>query len=578
MDHTDPPSETPAPRAGLRAVFGWPITLDVVWLAMPMALIVLWYAALQIISSDYWWPIVFGRLFEQLDVYPEANFFLYTMPADRPFFNQPWLAQRLMYWAHTSLGPALAVAASAVMTCGSFLLMADAALRRQAPAPLVGLGMMGAALVGTINMMVRTQVFAFACFALCLWALTRLVAARDAQASPRALAGWGALVVAVCALWVNLHGSFILGPLLAGAVAAGMLIEAWSGKTLGARTVGGWSGLVAASVAATLLNPYGPRVYVYIANLMGKVRDPATGEAAVAEWRPLEWSSGEGLLCAASLVVGVAVFAAAVRSRRARWHEGFILAGMLIMAVQARRNIIWWELACVALVVPLAAALLASAAPKPPEGAPEQPAEDAPPGLVASLLNAAIALGMIVGAAACLPGMPAHPALLDAMHGPRYGQEVELLKRPERQGYDPHHPLGLIEQLAARGYPGRIFNDQLLSGVLQYYLTAKGPRPVTFVDQRMGLIPAPVWGRYHAIERAASSWGEQLASDDVRTVLVSEEMWRLNNALLADSQWRLVGRELGYRLYMRDDAPGAWPAIPTRPDDRLQDPAATPAR
>lgn len=82
------------------------------------------------------------------------------------------------------------------------------------------------------------------------------------------------LIVPLFGLWANLHGSFILGLAL-------LAIEVARQRTLAPVWV--------ASAAATLINPYGPRLYTEIFRTLF---DPGL-HSAIQEWRPLSfpWQS-----------------------------------------------------------------------------------------------------------------------------------------------------------------------------------------------------------------------------------------------------------------------------------------------
>ena len=111
--------------------------------------------------NDYWWPIVQGRAMEQLGHIPASNLFLYTIPADAPFMNQPWLAQRSMWEVVEHLGHGAMVWLHALLISGAVLIALEFATRRKhAPRALGALAGLGVILASS-GISIRTRMFAY---------------------------------------------------------------------------------------------------------------------------------------------------------------------------------------------------------------------------------------------------------------------------------------------------------------------------------------------------------------------------------------------------------------------------------
>lgn len=84
------------------------------------------------------------------------------------------------------------------------------------------------------------------------------------------------------ALWANLHGGWIVG---------GGLVALWTGAAFVQRTTARWHLLAvgALSLVATLLNPYGWNLWVFLAETIRLGRDH------IAEWQPV-WTGGASML------------------------------------------------------------------------------------------------------------------------------------------------------------------------------------------------------------------------------------------------------------------------------------------
>ena len=89
-------------------------TLDQVWLAAALAVVLIRALAWPIIPSDFWWQLAYGRWIVENGSIPAVDYFSYTR-AGEPYFDQPWLAQIIMYWIYRIGGAALSLVALAAL-------------------------------------------------------------------------------------------------------------------------------------------------------------------------------------------------------------------------------------------------------------------------------------------------------------------------------------------------------------------------------------------------------------------------------------------------------------------------------
>ena len=139
-------------------------------------------------------------------------------------------------------------------------------------------------------------------------------------------------------VWANVHGSFVLAFVLLG--------FAWLEDYAAGRATARRVAIVAAvSAIATLVNPFGIRVWSYVADV---VRQPNRLRAGRQEWAPPSVRTPIGFVFLFSVL---AVFAILATSKpRASWRTVFALAFFALLGMTAIRGVVWWALAFPVLV------------------------------------------------------------------------------------------------------------------------------------------------------------------------------------------------------------------------------------
>ena len=235
----------------------------------------------------------------------------------RLWVNQQWGAQMAFAGAHRLLGWAgVAMLYAAASGAGFGFLYLHCRRRGALPVSAAVLTLLGF-LVAT-GPAPRPQVLAVPLFT----GTALLLARRDR---------WVWLVPVLAVMWANVHGSFILAPLLVAFALGDDLFSRRSATRM--------LGVLAATVAATFATPFGPAVWSYAKTI-------ATNDTIrhwVAEWRPPTFSTVEGALFWLS---GVAVLVLAAAKRRSLRPMDLIrLVVFFALAVPAMRGTLWWALA-----------------------------------------------------------------------------------------------------------------------------------------------------------------------------------------------------------------------------------------
>ena len=235
-------------------------------------------------DPDLWGHVRFGQ-----DVLASGRLTAtdpYSFTSDRPWINHEWLAEVLMAAAFDRAG-GLGLNLLRLLVIGAALAFVWRRSRTVAPryrSIVVALAAVGITLRA---LPVRPQLFSLACFAALLAALTT---AEEDRRDAVLLA-----IPPIFALWVNLHGGWIVGLGTMGL---------WTVACLFNRPRRRWWPLPAATLAAalaTLLNPYGPGMWTFISSTVGPNRP------MISDWLPmyamppgfwLGWLIGAGLLVA----------------------------------------------------------------------------------------------------------------------------------------------------------------------------------------------------------------------------------------------------------------------------------------
>jgi hypothetical protein len=226
------------------------------------ALISLMYGMLRTNADpDLWGHVRFGL--DMLSARALTSSDPYSYTSDIPWLNHEWLSELIMGFAYRTFGSGGLVALKLALAAATLTLLAPI-LRRASEVWRWPTACLAAVIVAPLTLTIRPQ----------LWTLFFVVAlCRILNASPM-YRWWLPLIFA---LWVNLHGGWIVG--------AGILVL-WSALELvGVATTrpSPWIslGVPLLCAAATLANPYGVNAWVFIATTVRLSRP------GIVEWQPL---------------------------------------------------------------------------------------------------------------------------------------------------------------------------------------------------------------------------------------------------------------------------------------------------
>lgn len=226
---------------------------------------------------------------------------------------QSWLASWFMGWVDRLGGHAAVITVAALVMGG--LAWAVATLARTGRAQTTALAGFAALAVGVPFWTPRPLLVGLLC-------LVATIAIARTHRSP-----W--LLVPLVWVWVNSHGSFVLGVAWLGATCAG----AWIDRRTGDKTSEppwAYLGTFAIGLAVSAINPLGPRLLTFAVTALTKgdvFRD-------VIEWQPVNFQRADGFVCLAGLVTSLVI----LTRRRLPWRLMLPVVGFLVMGLYAQRN------------------------------------------------------------------------------------------------------------------------------------------------------------------------------------------------------------------------------------------------
>ena len=475
------------------------LTLDLVWSLLPVLVPILVSMASRMVAIDLAYQVRSGNLFLDSGHIPSVDTFTFTVAGAR-WFDQQWGAQAILALAYRSGGWGTVSFLRAVMIGAAvWFVFASCRAKRASPAKASALSLAGF-VVGLQALAMRPQLFAILLFSLSVWALV------TNGTHPRRV--W---IVPVAALvWANVHGSFVLAPVLVGLA---WLDEFSAGRrSKASRLV--WVG--AATLLATFVTPFGPLVWKYAYQLAANpiVRNNVT------EWAPVTVRSFGG---AAFFASGLAVAGyLAARRGRTRWADLIWLGFFFGLALPAVRGIVWWALAA---PIVLAGQVVTEPAPETAAATSTRVTESDREG--SPLLNSLVVGVLLVAAIAALPWW-------------RSGSTTAMLSQA---------PVGLAQAAGRTLQPHeRLFVSEPWAS----WFEQDQPQLLVFTDPRIEIFPVAVWDDYTRLRSGASGWESILDRWHVEAVAVDrQDLAGLLAVMRSSPSWRAVFSDRDGVLFAR---------------------------
>ena len=460
-----------------------------VWIAIAVVTPLFVAFMSQMPAADLAYQIRAGDIMWRTHAVLRTDVFTFTVPGTE-WLNQQWGAQLILGSTYRVGGWNGIVLLYGALTSLAFAFVFLACRRRGASTRASALLTVAGFWVARENLAMRPQLMAVLLFSVTLW----IVAGR--RAHPRAL--W--FIPALMLVWVNVHGSFVLVPLVLGL--------AWfEDRKDSPATAHAIIGVCAASLIATLANPFGPDVWTYAAGIGSN----PTISHLVTEWAPPTIRDYSGIVFFGSALI-VAGFLAR-RQEPLTWAQLLWPAAFFVLALPALRGVVWWGLAFPFVVAGL---LKRKADAEEQRGSP--------------FMNALLVTTILAAAVIVMP--------------------VWRVPAPsEAPSYLGQAPVTLVEATEAALPPGsRLFVSQTYASWYELEL----PSMPVFVDSRIELFPTSLWQAYLEIGGAREGWQATLDKWGVDAVVINPDQ---DGVLIAhiedDPGWRLAFNDDSGSLFVR---------------------------
>ncbi len=450
------------------------------------------------VDGDLWWHIKVGRTILATHHWPSTDVYSFTAHG-MPWMAYEWVGEVLLAAVHRAWGLpgllALNLALGAAVVLGLYGL---ATLRsHNSKAAFVACGLL--LYLAAVSFTLRPQMLGYILLILALIILERFRQGRVGTL-------W--LLPPLFLLWVNTHGSFVIGIFAFGVYAISGLIEhRWGG--LESRR---WTpaqrlrlGIVfLASIIVLVVNPYGTKLVIY--PVVMAFSQPVN-ISVIREWQSMPFNSPPGKLFLA-LLVG---FLLAQVALRPTWHLAeftLFLFGIVAACLHARLVLIF-----VPFCAPLLAVVLSCWIP------PYEPGKDK------LAINAVLMIAIVVGIARFFPS------------------QTQLQSSVEEQC-----PVKAVHYLEQHPPPLPMFNDYSYGGYLIYTLDGRNK---VFIDGRADIYErAGVLADYGRIGRVEPIALRLLDVYGVQSCLI-ERNEALGTLLAASPRWQKVYADGQSALFVR---------------------------
>ena len=363
------------------------------------------------------WHVQLGRDIARNRAVPRFDAFTFTH-AHTPWIDQSWLFDLALAWVVDRGGWSTAVLAASLLLAALYAGVARG-LIKEGRSPLVALVVaVLASGIGATHFLVRPHLMTL----VLVWVMLRVCSLQHERGG-----WWIAWAPPLTALWANLHGGFLAGPIVVFTAAVGHAI---SGRCDRARRLE-IARFIAAGVlclAAALVNPYGFGLYHHVAGLLFS----SGVTQLIQEYQPIPFGKGDARVVE-WVILGLIALPCFASARMTRYESTHALVWLHLGLVSVRHAPLF------ALAVAPGLARLLDGLLSPGGSASGAPARTPWPFVLTAILGLGAALGVTYGRLdpahwpiSALPALERMPANARLFHEQDWGGMIESECRPLR--------------------------------------------------------------------------------------------------------------------------------------------------
>ena len=288
-------------------------------------------ASRPISDGDFWWHLKTGEFILQTRSIPRTDFYSFTN-FGKPWVAHEWLSEAIFYAIYSMLGLNGLIFIFALLTTLAFWIV----YKRAEAHPLVaGFAVVLGVLTVLPTIGVRPRVFT-----LLLASVYLALLARHMRNSESRAIWW---LVPLMALWVNLHGGFLIGFVLIVLTMIGMLLDGWttSAKPQGLKVL---AMVLVGCLIAAVLNPHGIRIFAFPFEIF---LSPVQ-QKAIVDWFSPDFHQRE--LLPFAILILCSAGALALSPKRPRPSEILLFLATLFMSLKSFRHMAIFSLVAAPLL------------------------------------------------------------------------------------------------------------------------------------------------------------------------------------------------------------------------------------
>ena len=267
--------------------------------------------------------LLMGRVIVESRSIPAQEMFSYVY-AGRPYVAHEWLADIIYYLSFKALGLKGVVLLTALLLASAFFVLYSA-LASEYEERILMLVLILWGVANTFPFWVARPLL-FSIFFLAVWLVLT-----DRISRGRKVNFW--ILPGLMILWGNIHAEFVAGFLVLLAYMAGWLWDyLFNRENLDRQAIKQLAGTFAASLAASLINPFGWNTWRTIISYLGNKYLMST----ILETRPPDFSSPSYLVELLLIIASIFIFA--LKKGSVRSGQAFLLAGFTVLAMTSGRN------------------------------------------------------------------------------------------------------------------------------------------------------------------------------------------------------------------------------------------------